>query len=147
MKIFLLGATSLLLLSGCGDVKYTDVSEKPPYSDSIGNHYEVVGPVYAYLIKGASKNSTPYIDVTAPPRLTGPEIGLEQEVAMGTILVVTGVERTNRLFECKTSFRLAPLGALNPKGQQYTIRLEGMLSNQGDRCGDLNPKYYRKIFP
>lgn len=69
----------------------------------------------------------------------------KEELPLGTILTVIKVERTNRVFECRTTLRLAPIEFLGKKGMENKIRLEGMIGNEGDSCGDLNKKYYREI--
>lgn len=136
-----------LTLCGCLAVSYTDVSEKPKYNHFIGKNYEVIGKVDAYLIDESSFGLDPYISIKAPPGVEGSEVVSVDRLYPGTILTVTGVERTNRIFECRTSLILAPIESLKEKGRKYKTRMELMIGNQGEKCGELNPNHYREISP
>lgn len=132
-------------MSGCWNVSYTDVSEKKQYNHFIGKKYEVVEVVYAYFVDESSRGLEPYIAILSTPRIGGPEIVSKEQIHAGTVLEVIGVERTNRVFECRTSLLLSPIESLKDEGKRYKTRLELMIGNEGTDCGMLNPKHYREI--
>lgn len=146
MKKYAIFLLALLLIAGCGNVKYIDVSQNSKYKNLVGKTYEVTGNVTAYVIDERSRGIEPYITVRAPPGIGGPEVVGEREIPIGTILTVTHVEKTNRFIECKTSLRLSPLDFQKEGLQKYKVRLEIRTGNEGGTCESLNPKHYREIF-
>jgi hypothetical protein len=132
----------LTTLTGCGNVSYSDVSQKDGYRDFIGKKYQTIRPIRAYLIDDPKHGIEPYVTLKAPPGIEGPEVAWSKELPIGTDLVVKSVEKSNRLFECKTSLTM---GAIDGVDDSYKVRLEIRIGNKGETCSTLNPKYFKEI--
>lgn len=136
--VLLIGA-----LSGCMELKFTDVSNKPKNKAIIGTQYEVVGDVYAYGIRDQPRGEVEYIALIAPPGFTGWERAFKVELEHGSIITVAKVMKTNRWLDGRDAFIVTVEGTKMPVDAE--IRLELNLGNEGDGRLQLNPAIYRKV--
>lgn len=131
-----------IMISACGETKYTDVSTEPGYRGLVGAIYTVVGPVNAYGIRKHSKAAIEYVTVIPPPGIEGSEVGFRIPIAVGSTLTVMSVYETNRFFDSSISFGVKLTGVAIPAN--LPVRIDLMRGNQGADKLSLNPAVFQR---
>lgn len=129
-------------LSACGETKYVDVSAQPGYRDIVGTAYIIISPVSAYGIRKHSKAAVEYVSVIPPPGIDGSEVGFRFPITVGSTLTVTGVYKTNRIFDPSISLEIKLTGVVIPAN--LPIRVDLMRGNQGADKVSLNPAVFQR---
>jgi hypothetical protein len=132
-------------LSGCMEVKLTDVSNKPKNKHLIGTQYRIIGNLDAYGIRKHSRAPVDYITLVPPPGFDGYEVDFCVRLEHGSVITVAKVMKTNRWLDGRDAFIVTIEGTEMPVDAE--IRLELNRGNEGDGRLQLNPAIYRKIDP
>lgn len=139
---FKLIAILVVLLSGCWEIKYKDISSSPQAQGIVGSDYAVSGKVYLYGYRKTSTHSTTEAFLWAGTRISGPEIAFEKVVPIGTKISVIALLKTNDIpiLSCRRALVVSVEGMEIPENLPATIDL--VVKNKGKGCS-LNEDYYR----
>ncbi len=145
MKISnILCVAALVLVSGCFDVTYTDVSSDSANRELIGATFRTVAKVEAYGIRPNSQAPMKYFTVIPPPGIAGRTIGVVVEIPIGTLMTVDRVYRTNRILDNPMTYEVSFKEFELP--EKLPIRLDLYhVGNKGEKGYFLNPMVYQKM--
>ena len=142
-SFLLLVLAALVVLLGCSEVKFKDVSEDPKFRALVGGRYEVVGAVYAYGLRVHAGAKVDLITLIPPPGITSYQVAFKTQVRLGSTITVLKVLKTSRLFDPGIDFVVRLDGTQMP-AEAITI-IEIFRGNEGKEPLQLNPAIYRKL--
>ena len=119
-----------------------DIGNDLHYSKYIGLRYEVIGELNAYGIRHNSKAPVKYITMMPPPGIGGLQVAFSSAISPGTIITISKIYKTNRLFESDKTLLVSVDGSQLP--ENTPVRIELMRGNEGHGKLLFNPKVYRQ---
>ena len=133
-----------IVLTGCGQQSYTDVSNDPNYEGMVGQRFSVAGPLLAYGIKDHSAAPIEYITLMPPPGIGGRSIVPLGTVKTGAILTVMTVRMTNRLLDDPVNYVV--LLDESDFHASVPIHVDRFRGNEGpDGRTSLNPSIFHQL--
>jgi hypothetical protein len=120
-----------------------DISNDRTYSKYIGLRYEVSDKLDAYGIRDHSKAPVRYITLMPPPGIGGLQVAFSNAIRPGTIITISKVCKTNRLFVSDKTLLVSVGDAQLP--ENTPIRIDLFRGNEGHGKLLLNPKVYRQL--